>query len=123
MSIRKYASRINMFPHSLTVYHHTDDDTYVRNIIQEAYWYGAEDITLNGRGMDENHNVTVVIPIDPSCKVPVNIVPGDYVLKGSDGPEIESITELDGYKNLITVSSADASDVGSAIDCVVITGV
>ena len=37
---------MNMFPHSLTVYHHTDDDTYVCNIVQEAYWYGSENITL-----------------------------------------------------------------------------
>ena len=123
MSIRKYISRINMFPHSLTVSHRTEDDTYVRNIVDEAYWYGPENTALNGRGMDENHSATVVIPIDSSCKVPVNIVPGDYVLKGSDGPEIESIADLNGYKNLITVSSVDGSDVGSAIDCVVITGV
>ena len=123
MSIRKYISRMNMFPHSLTVYHRTEDDTYVRNIVDGAYWYGPKNTALNGRGMDENHSTTVVIPIESSRQACVNVAPGDYVLKGSDGPEIESITELGGYKNLITVSSVDVNDVGSAIDCVVITGV
>ena len=31
-----------MFPHTITVYRHQDDDGYLRTVIHGVYWYGSK---------------------------------------------------------------------------------
>ena len=120
MSIENEA--IAMFPHTATIYHHNEeDDTYSRTVVQGVYWYGPHSVGQNGKGRDSSYATSVVIPARNMELAEANVEPEDLMMKGN-GPEIKSITDLESQSNVITVTSVDWNDVGSVLDCVVISG-
>lgn len=113
---------IAMFPHTATIYHHNEeDDSYTRKIVNGVYWYGPHSVGQNGKGRDSSYATSVVIPARNMELADANVEPEDLMVKDV-GPEIKSITDLESQSNVITVTSVDWNDVGSVLDCVVISG-
>ncbi|MDD5880974.1 DUF6751 family protein [Stecheria intestinalis] len=113
----------SMFPHTVTVYHKDQEtEKYTKTVIEGVYWYGPHSASQNGKGRDSGESVTVVVPLATMGKAGITIRTEDLILKG-EGPDITSQTDLEGTPDVATVSSVDTNDVGSSLDCVVISGV
>ena len=49
-----------MFPHTITVYRHQDDDSYSRSVIRGVYWHGSRSQAKSDKGVDQDAAVTAV---------------------------------------------------------------
>ena len=108
-----------MFPHTITVFTKDENtDKYTRIQIEGVYWYGSDNRTLSGKGVDDGSSVTIVMPLIKF----EGIEKGSLIIKGVYSDEINSKSELNSVE-YITVESISIKDVGSNIDHVTIKGV
>lgn len=105
-----------MFPHTITVYRHQDDDRYLQTVIRGVYWYGSRSQAKADKGVDQNAAVTVIIPF-----LDVDVRPGDLIVKG-EWKAIRSKAELEDVKAWITAESVSEHDVGSELDGITVKG-
>lgn len=105
-----------MFPHTITVYRHQDDDGYLRTVIHGVYWYGSKSQAKADKGVDQDASVTVIIPF-----LNVDVRPGDLIVKGH-GQAIRCKAELENVKEWITAESVLIHDVGSDLDGITVKG-
>ena len=105
-----------MFPHTITVYRHQDDDGYLRTVIHGVYWYGSKSQAKADKGVDQDASVTVIIPF-----LNVDVRPGDLSVKGH-GQAISTKAELEDVKDWITAESVSEHDVGSELDGITVKG-
>ena len=105
-----------MFPHTITIYRHRDDDGYSQTVIRGVYWYGSRSQAKSDKGVDQEAAVTVVIPF-----LDADIQPGDLIANG-DWKAIRSKAELEDVKEWITAESVSDHDVGSELDGITVKG-
>ncbi|MCH1940025.1 DUF6751 family protein [Holdemania massiliensis] len=105
-----------MFPHTITVYRHQDDDSYSRTVIHGVYWYGSRSRTKSNKGVDQDAAVTVIIPF-----LDADVQPGDLIVK-SEWKTVRSKAELEDVKEWITAESVSEHDVGSELDGITVKG-
>ena len=105
-----------MFPDTITVYRHQDDDGYLRTVIHGVYWYGSKSQAKADKGVDQDASVTVIIPF-----LNVDVRPGDLIVKGH-GQAISTKAELEDVKDWITAESVSEHDVGSELDGITVKG-
>lgn len=107
-----------MFPHKITVFTMNENEEYQKTLIDGVYWYGSNQVTKSGKGVDAGSDITIVIP-KKSFK---GIRQGSLIVKGTH-EDIKSKSELEGVEDCIIVESIAVNDVGSQLDNVVIKGV
>lgn len=117
-------------PHTITIYNKYKDK-YIKNALNDVYWYGTDSINISGKGIVESGAINIIIDGDNLSKyVPEEEYVGDKetftiqknirIIYG-EGPDIESLSEIENLKQ-ITVFSYDANIVGSGIDNILISG-
>ena len=111
-----------MFPHTITIYNSTDD-SYRSETFKGVYWYGGKQKSQSGKGKEDSGSITVVIPMAVFKQVDsLGItLDGSIIVKGLHSP-INSIRELNGVRDCITVTSVEINDVGSPLDHVTVHG-
>ena len=92
-----------MFPHTITIFQKTDN-SYKKTVINGVIWYGSDGLVLSGKGIQDSINKD------------------DSIVKGEANDIEKSITELNKYKDVITVMSVNNYDFGSGLDCILIGG-
>ncbi len=109
------------YPHTITIFgEQNKDGTYPKKTIEGVFWYGTENINISGKGIVTNDSINIIIPRE---KIPTDfkIKRKNRIVKGI--AEIkESITELENYDEVITVTSVNNYDCGSELDCLLIGG-
>lgn len=105
-----------MFPHTITVYRHQDEDGYLRTVIHGVYWFGSKSQAKSEKGVDRDATVTIIIP-----DLRADIQPGDFIVKG-EWKAISTKAELEDVKEWITTESVSEHDVGSELDGITVKG-
>lgn len=118
-------------PHTITIYNHYDSK-YVKCVLHDVYWYGTDSINISGKGVVESNSINIIIDGEENLEkyIPKEQYQGDidtYTLDTDirivlgEGPEIQSVNELEQYKQ-ITVFSYDVNVVESPVDNILIIG-
>lgn len=105
-----------MFPHTISVYQHRDDDGYLRAVIRGVYWYGSRSQAKSDKCVDQDAAVIIIIPF-----LDADIQPGDLIVKG-EWKAIRSKVELEEVKDWITAESVSEHDAGSELDGITVKG-
>jgi len=109
-----------MFPHDITAFTlQSDGITYVREFIEGVYWEGSAEIVQDGKSINNVSNVSVFIPFEKG----IGTIKTKTILVKGNHPDINSIRELDGIVDKITVDYINDRDVGSPLDHFHIKGV
>lgn len=81
-----------MFPHTMTVYHRTEDGTWTRAVIKGVLWEDLTGLTLRKSGITPEDKVQVYIPMPNE-----EITEKDIIVKGicdkTIGKSSKEITE------------------------------
>ena len=107
-----------MFPHTITVLTKDEQEVYQRTLIRGVYWYGSRNSDLSEKGKEGSSQITIIVPL----ALFHGIETGSFIVKG-EYKAINSMIELEGIKDCITVNSIEINDVGSELDHAVISGV
>lgn len=110
------------FPHTITIFSEQNlDGTYTKKEIDGVYWYGTEMFNLSGKGIISSNDINIIIPKE---KIPTDfkIKKKQRVVKGIAQDIKKTINELNGYDEVITITSINNYDVGSELDCILIGG-
>lgn len=107
-----------MFPHKITVFNQKEDGTYSRDVIDYAFWQGANSVS-DGKDNQHSSNIVVILP-----KGKYNVSNGSIVVKGivdsiTTKRELEPLT-MEG--KCITVVGITTNDCGTNIDNIVLAG-
>lgn len=120
-----------MTPHTITIYNRYRGK-YYKKILKDVYWYGTDSINISGKGIVESGNINIVIT-KKNLDDYVNYkdfdgdekkytVQKDSRIVLDEGPDIESLNDLDDSYRQITIFSYDENIVGSPLDNVLIVG-
>lgn len=111
-----------MFPHTITIYHHTVDegvDIYTKKEVPG--WYVMQTIASvpAGKGAERSSSYKMVASPATTSQYGVywDVYVGDRIVKGS-GPDISSWKEL---KGAMVVNSIEVNMCGSAVDNITVT--
>ena len=112
-----------MFPHTITIYHHTVDDgvdIYTKNEVPGWYWMQTISTVGAGKGAERSNTYKLVAsPLTTSqYGVYWDVYVGDRVVKGF-GPDIASWKEL---KDAMVVGSIEVNICGSSVDNITLNG-
>lgn len=105
------------YPHEITIVRHlleNHEDKYKVFHEKEILWYGSTGIQVQD-GYIKNNSINILIP-----KAGVDIQKGDVI--GLGNLDVSNFKEIRKYKNVITVTSVYPYEVGSDLDCTLITG-
>lgn len=113
-----------MFPHTITIYHHSvvnGTDVYSRTEVSGWYWNRKVAQTGSGKGTERADTYMVVASQATTALYgdswSVNV--GDRVVKGS-GPDITSWKDLKG--DVMTVKAIEENICGSGVDNITLIG-
>ncbi len=109
------------FIDTVTIFHKTDDNTYVSKIVNQCYWYGDTRISNSGRGIVRDDAISIFFPKDVVDKYQLKIYKNDRIVKGV-AENITSVNELLKYNDYITVVTVQENFVGSLLDNILVTG-
>ena len=107
----------NKYPHEITIIRHKTvkhEDTYKVSHEQNVLWYGSEGIQVDD-GYIKSNSINILIP-----RTNVDIKKGDIVALGN--LDIKVPKDLVNKDNVITVTSVFPYNVGSDLDCILVTG-
>lgn len=112
-----------MFPHTITIYHHSiknGEDKYDKTILEGFYFNAEKGISKDGKGVGNDNSATIISNAENARKYGIEwiIQPKDMVLLG-EGKDITSFREL---QNAFTVTGVAENVCGSEVDNIVITG-
>lgn len=82
-----------MFPHTITVWHRSDDETYTRIVITGAYWEDNRGVQLRKTSVSSANGILVIIPT-ASAPNGFSIRAQDFMLLGDSALEPKSAKEL-----------------------------
>lgn len=108
----------DLYPHEITIIRHKTvkhEDVYTVSHENTVLWYGSEGISIKD-GFINSNSINILIP-----RTNVDIQKGDIVALGF----IDNITspkDLVNKNNVITVTKVFPYDVGSDLDCILVTG-
>ena len=113
-----------MFPHTITIYHHSvvgGADVYGRVELSGCYWNHKASQAGSGKGTEKTDSYTVVISPEQTANYGVtwNVHTGDRIVKGP-GPDISSWRELAG--DVMTVKVVEENICGSGVDNITLIG-
>jgi len=126
-----------MFPHTVTVYNkHREDgeEKWQRTVLYGVFWNAISGAVMRRTGATSTDSVQIIIPM--AIKASRNeyrppkewaaltdktgywtLQPGDVVVKGALDVEIDRSTkELQGYDDVLTITSVDTKGFGSGMD-------
>lgn len=112
-----------MFPHTITIYHHSienGEDKYIKYILSGFYWNDEKSLSAADKGIKSTKEATIISNPENARKYGTewNILPGDRVLLGIG----ENITSFKDLKEAVTVIGVAANVCNSDVDNVVIRG-
>ncbi len=110
------------FPHTITIFgKQNKDGTYPKKTIEGVFWYGTDGISVSGKGVVTNDSINIIIPKD---KIPndFKIEKKNRVVKGVAEDIRETITELNSYDEVITITTINNYSCGSDLDSMLIGG-
>ena len=113
-----------MFPHTITIYHHSvvnGADVYNRTEITGCYWNRKASQAAAGKGTEKADSYTVVVSPEQTALYGTTwkVYAGDRVVKGS-APDITSWKELTG--DVMTVKVVEENICGSSVDNITLIG-
>lgn len=107
----------NKYPHEITIIRHQTvkhEDVYTVSHEQKVLWYGSEGIQVD-EGFIKSNSINILIP-----RTNVDIKKGDVVALGN--LDVKTPKDLVNKDNVITVTSVFPYNVGSDLDCILVTG-
>lgn len=112
-----------MFPHTITIYHHSVEDgvdVYSRKEIPGWYWMHTASNAASGKGTERTDSYKAVAsPLTASqYGVTWDVYVGDRVVKGS-APDITSWKDL---KDAMVVKAVEENICGSSVDNITLVG-
>lgn len=113
-----------MFPHTITIYHHSvvdGTDVYSRTELKGCYWNLKASQAGSGKGTEKTDSYTVVVNPELTALYGVtwNVTTGDRAVKGS-APDITSWKDLKG--DVMTVKVVEENICGSGVDNITLLG-
>lgn len=106
-----------MYPHEITIVRHSivdNEDKYDVFHENTVLWYGSDGLKVKD-GYVKNNSVNILIP-----RTNVDIRKGDVIGLGNlDVTNFKEIRKLD---NVITVTSVYPYNMGSDLDCILVSG-
>ena len=113
-----------MFPHTITIYHHSvvnGADVYSKTEVEGCYWNHTASQATAGKGTEKTDSYTVITSPEQTANYGKRWMayPGDRVIKGS-GSDITSWRDLQG--DVMTVKTVEENICGSCVDNITLTG-
>ena len=113
-----------MFPHTITIYHHSvvgGTDVYDRTVLPGCYWVHKASQVGTGKGTEKTDSYTVVVSPEQTALYGQtwNVYAGDRAVKGS-ASDITSWRELTG--DVMTVKVVEENICGSRVDNITLLG-
>ena len=113
-----------MFPHTITIFHHSvvdGTDVYTRTEIPGWYWSRKAGQTGSGKGTERTDSYTVIASPETTALYgnTWSVQTGDRAVKGS-APEITSWKDLKG--DVMTVKAIEENICGSGVDNITLIG-
>lgn len=113
-----------MFPHTITIYHHSvvnGTDTYSRTELAGCYWNHKASQAGAGKGTEKTDSYTVVVNPELTALYGKtwNVYAGDRVVKGP-ASDITSWKDLKG--DVMTVKVVEENICGSGVDNITLLG-
>jgi hypothetical protein len=113
-----------MFPHTITIYHHSvvgGADVYNRTELPGCYWNHTASTAAAGKGTEKTDSYMVVVNPELTSLYGVtwSVFTGDRVVKGP-APDITSWRDLKG--DVMTVKAIEENICGSSVDNITLIG-
>ena len=113
-----------MFPHTITIFHHSvvnGTDVYSRTEVPGWYWSHKAAQAGSGKGTEKADSYTVIASPETTALYgdSWSVTTGDRVVKGS-APDITSWKDLKG--DVMTVQAVEENICGSSVDNITLTG-
>lgn len=99
-----------MFPHTITVWSRSRDETYSRTVVRGVLWEDNRGVQLRKTGVSSENGIMVIVPT-ASLPPGFAIRPKDWMILGVSSVEPASAKELS-EAGAVTVSAADLLDCG-----------
>ena len=113
-----------MFPHTITIYHHSvvdGTDVYNRTELKGCYWNHKASKAGSGKGTEKTDSYMVVVNPELTSLYGVtwSVFTGDRAVKGS-APDITSWKDLKG--DVMTIKVVEENICGSSVDNITLIG-
>lgn len=99
-----------MFPHTVTVWNRSDDETYTRTVIACAYWEDNRGAMLRRTGVSSDNGIVVLIPFS-AVSSDFTVRPGDWMARGASVLDPKTARDLQAA-GAVRVTAADRLDFG-----------
>lgn len=99
-----------MFPHTITVWSRSEDETYTRTVIHGVLWGDNRGVQLRKNGVSADNGITVIIPLS-ALPERFAVRPQDWMSKGEHDLQPASAGEL-AAAGAVMVSAVDCCDFG-----------
>lgn len=99
-----------LFPNTVTVWNRSDDETYTRTVIEEAYWEDNRGAMLRRTGVSSDNGIVVLIPFS-AVSSDFTVRPGDWMARGASALDPKTARDLQAA-GAVRVTAADRLDFG-----------